>query len=941
MFRWTATLLLLAAPPLAAQSGPSDDIEEVVVTGSSLRGVAPVGSAMASVGREEIEETSYQTTQEILKLVPSISNSQAIKQPQGGQLVGSSYFAPTIHSLGSSASTSTLVLIDGHRIPLGNVSHPQPDPSIIPMIAIERIEVVADGASAIYGSDAVAGVINFITRDGYDGLMVTAQTGFGDGYSTRNASLLWGTGWEDGSAMIAYGYTHHDPLARKDRPILSRDQRPRGGTNFKDYACEPATISINGTTYRSASDATVLTEPICEEMVSDFIQGQVRHDMMAKVSQRFTDSLSTSLDLVYSWRENEGAVSRGVIQGTAFGSGPQANPFYTNPPGVTGEQQTIRFLADELLGPGAYTVNSGEVYYASGEIEYDLAEDYRLRFLGLTGRTRTINLTDGTVCTSCAFLGLNGTTNGGGDPTLPSIPGTNIIVSNYPLTEDTALDVWNPAATNRTSDAVLAALASNRVYQRANQTLKQARLIVDGPLFQLPGGSVLAAVGAEFTRYTLSPHVVRSNNTGPYDQGSSVFDADIERDVKSIFGEIMFPLLGPASDIPLVQGIELTAALRHDDYAVFGGTTNPKVGLNWEVNDSIKLRASWSESFVAPPLTTAGHPQGLATFSGYSQDGSRMSLPLEFFPEARQLPGCEDAVDFCIVGAGTERRGVYVLSGDPTLVPQTGKSFSFGGDFAFDRIPLNLSVTWFENSFRGGITAPNANMIVNTPGLRHLIRITPHGATPEEIQEWVGAAPQNGPLPATTYYLLDRDMNNVVNLDIAGLDIAGRYDIESSFGSIAISGSITHFAKFDQFFGDGENFSVLGTQGFNQTFSSVETQARVNLLWRRNDWSVGLFANYTSDHRNWSSGSIEPIGLRDDGNPDGTGGDRVGSYTTFDLNIGYQLSPIGRLEDTRVFLDITDVFDREPPFYNSPDGFGPYHASPIGRVATIGIRAVW
>src|SRR5690606_37020600 len=129
----TATMVGYSVPILA-QNNEQSVVEEVVVTGTMLRGVAPVGSPITSVGREEIESTNSTTTQDILRMIPNTSNSHSVSQ---GSLVGSSYFAPTIRSLGSSASTSTLVLIDSHRIPLGNTTHPLPDPSIIPTIAIE------------------------------------------------------------------------------------------------------------------------------------------------------------------------------------------------------------------------------------------------------------------------------------------------------------------------------------------------------------------------------------------------------------------------------------------------------------------------------------------------------------------------------------------------------------------------------------------------------------------------------------------------------------------------------------------------------------------------------------------------------------------------------------------------------------------------------------
>src|SRR5690606_26438306 len=368
----------------AQQSQPDAGVEEILVTGTSLRGVAPVGSPIASVGREAIENTNAATTQDILRMVPSISNSGQVTQ---GSLVGSSYFAPTIHSLGSSASNSTLVLIDSHRIPLGNTSHPLPDPSIIPTIAIDRVEVVADGSSAIYGSDAVAGVINFITRDGYDGFMATGQYGFGDDYDTEDLGFLWGTGWDTGSVMLAYGYSYKSALPRTARDILNRDQRPRGGTNFQSRACHPATIQPAGSsdTWRSAQATEPMTgDPnVCQETVSDFIPDQTRHNVMAKVSQDISDRLTANVDLLYSYRTNEQAVSRGTVQGMVFGTGPQANPFYQNPVGVTAEAQTIRFLFDDLYDTPAKQEETGEVYYLSGNLEYEINDNYTLSLFGL------------------------------------------------------------------------------------------------------------------------------------------------------------------------------------------------------------------------------------------------------------------------------------------------------------------------------------------------------------------------------------------------------------------------------------------------------------------------------------------------------------------------------------------------------------------------------
>jgi outer membrane receptor for ferrienterochelin and colicin len=159
------------APPHPPAIGDKD----IIVTGSSLKGVAPVGSNLTTVGRAELESSGAQTVQQVLKSVPSVVGLQSAGQGAMGSADGSGTNAPTIHGLGASASNSTLILMNGHRIPTSGVNHVLADPNIIAPMALERVEVLADGASSVYGSDAVAGVINFITRKKVNGLKSTSR----------------------------------------------------------------------------------------------------------------------------------------------------------------------------------------------------------------------------------------------------------------------------------------------------------------------------------------------------------------------------------------------------------------------------------------------------------------------------------------------------------------------------------------------------------------------------------------------------------------------------------------------------------------------------------------------------------------------------------------------------------------------------------------------
>ena len=228
----------------ASTSVEGDTLEEVVVTGTSLKGVAPVGSNLVTIDREAIEDIGAQTVQQILKTVPSMVGLQSAGQGAYGSFDGAGTNAPTIHGLGASASNSTLVLLNGHRLPVSGINHVLADPNIVAPLALERVEVLADGASSVYGSDAVAGVVNFITRRNVDGFEASVQKGFADGYGTFNAGFLRRHDWDTGSLVFSYNFSDRDTLEAVDRDYVRADQRPRGGRNFTPNRCGPASITV-------------------------------------------------------------------------------------------------------------------------------------------------------------------------------------------------------------------------------------------------------------------------------------------------------------------------------------------------------------------------------------------------------------------------------------------------------------------------------------------------------------------------------------------------------------------------------------------------------------------------------------------------------------------------------------------------------------------------
>jgi iron complex outermembrane receptor protein len=215
----------LALLPMSAALAQN---ETVTVTGTSIRGQQPVGANVITVNRATIEATGAQTTAQLLVTIPQLNNFGSAAQG-GENSSDTTVQAPTIHSLGNSASNSTLILIDGHRLPLTGITHNLVDPSVIPTSAIASVEVLPDGASAIYGSDAVAGVLNFHTRKDYSGWETGVQNTFADNYSSFNFSQLFGHSWEGGGVIAAYNYSSRSNLMNRSRDFITTRQDLRRG----------------------------------------------------------------------------------------------------------------------------------------------------------------------------------------------------------------------------------------------------------------------------------------------------------------------------------------------------------------------------------------------------------------------------------------------------------------------------------------------------------------------------------------------------------------------------------------------------------------------------------------------------------------------------------------------------------------------------------------
>jgi iron complex outermembrane receptor protein len=945
-FHLTASVIALAAssvwvsPALAQaeQGQTAESVEQVTVTGTSIRGTAPVGSSVTTVTQADIKATGATSVTGILSSVPQL---MGMGQVDGGT-TGQGAQQALIHQLGQSASTSTLTLIDGHRAPTSGTNHSFVDPNMIPINMLERVEVLADGVSAVYGSDAIAGVVNFITRKRFEGVELTANAGFADGKQDLNFGFLTGTAWDTGSALFAYSFTRQGALADTARPWTYPDHtgvtplaKNRASLNCEPASLQPAGQSLIWLSATSGGPGLTNTQnnfDCSDWKYADLIPKTQRNNAMMKLEQHFGDKWTLDADLLYATRDVLGRRSRGTLTATAFDTGAQANPFYQTPAGYTGAatSETIRWDSNALLGPGAYNFSNDQTVYGDVDIEYKMFGDWTADLLTLVGRDDSAVGFTGGLNASVATLGLNGTTNTGGSLT-QVVPNTNIVDNQLPLTAANALDVWDPAASNKTSPTLIKQLSDDAQNSHIISGMSQARLQAQGTLFQMPAGPVKLAIGGEAYRVSLYEYLAQGQGAGPTSNSAVYRQWHFSRDVQSAYMEANIPLISQEMGIPMVQSVTMDVSGRLDHYNDFGNTTNPKIAFDWRVYDDLKLRADWSTSFVAPPEDEIGG-DGTWNNTNYTSTTNNASLPIALFPQATQL-GVPCNATSCNIAS---LNGIQAVNSNPNQGPSHGLGWTVGFDYTPSWLKgLTWNLTLWNARFKGGSQGAPFATVTSSASLAHLMTLYPSCATPAQIKAITGNLPLVGAVPPCVTYIYVQQNDGLLNLDAQGIDTDLQYVMPTdNWGVFSIGDAISKFTHYVQSNGpDGVPFSVLNKSGAH---GSIAFQMRGNLGWNYKNYGAQLFMNYTGGYQNWNSPD-NPVILNSALNPSG-GGDRVSPNTTFDMNLTYDFED-GYVGNDELSLNMRNMFDTRPPYDSSAAGYNATIASPLGRFVTIGITS--
>ena len=764
-----------------------DTVTVTVSTGTLLRGVSPVGANVLSIDPEAIAEIAPASSIDLLARVPQVTNTFNTLPTALGN-VGVPFPRPNIRNLGNAGSDTTLTLLNGHRLVGSGALQSAPDVTTIAPEVLGRLEVVANGGSATYGSDAVGGVINFITRNEIDGIEASYRHGFGDKYKSSDASLSLGKVWESGDAYITLNHTNNDEVYGRDRDYVQQDHTSRGGDDFRVLNCSPGHITLGDINFFLPN--RLPGENRCAE--TDFTTlypEQENTRAFANLTQSFGESLVFDVTAYYSDREvtNQGG---GLLLGTGLsGSGliTAANPFFQTIVGEPAHQ--VSFSYDEVFGTNTeeFTTNLS-AWGITPKLSWKINNSWNL--------TSSLNY-------------------GKSDNEILE-PKINPALQAAALASSNPLTALNPYNLSQTNPAVLAALRDYTTGGVSEQELFQIRSVLDGDAFELPAGTVKLAVGAEYTEESLDAAILEGTRSDP-----TRYEANPSREITSFFGEVLVPILSEDSG---TGSLEVSLAARHDSYSDAGDTTNPQVGFNYKPIEDLTIRGSVGTSFNAPSLNdSVGGADLRYQIIPVSPVRAPDSLPTDLF-----------------------RPTVVVAGSNPDIKPQEADTMTIGFDWAPSSGAFEgwrTSLTYYKVDFKNQIAVPPIlePAFFLTPAYDSLYDINP---TLEQVLARAGDLRVEG-LPniatvfatSSPYVVLDARRINLGSVETDGLDFEVSYlhptDMGAFYSSLggtyALNRDVTPFEGASA--SDGLEFGVSRLKAvatFGWHADRFDTTVRIN-----------------------------------------------------------------------------------------------------------------
>ncbi len=960
MIRTTLKSLLACTSLTAVMSAQAQDAtptpkepESIVVTGSRIK-QSPINSAvpLQIISTEDLQREGISSAEQLNQYLTSngtgadnlASNADVVSGQQRGNNGLSSA------NLRSQGSGATLVLLNGRRVAAHGLNGGSVDVNQIPFAAVERIEVLKDGASAIYGTDAIGGVINYILKKNFTGVNVR---GFADvteqgGGNIYKVSGLAGYGNLDDQGfniMAGASYSWNKALRGNQRKFVNTFQPDRGlsvdtrGTPFATIVPLANSIItsagtsplIPGTTVRASGGINVLDLP--GQAGCNAIDGQAPYD----------EKLWAFAEAQYAcaWDTGRAAVLQQpldtltyVARGVGKLGDHQITLEYTG-----SEADSAKRFSNLQITPNTTTQNYGFARNATNAATYDrvaaalkaafpadtvLASrltagtriSYRWRCIECGPREINTN-----VKTNRAFAGVEGPLFGGWDyatgVSYATSKARSVLGSGYYYRGTTATGASDggpgiitalqtglinpflfPGETQPQAglDLLKAASAEGVVLYGGKYTTLQADASISGSLFELPGGDAKVAIGVDYRKekYQFNGDVrdataQRVIVAAPFDDGNAL--ASRSRTVKAAFVEALFPVF---------EMLEVTAAARVDDYSVFGSTFNPKVSFKFRPNDQLTLRGSYNTGFRVPSFNQIYNGVTQAQYTGrdIADPGS-----------------CPNGV--IDPSKGTTCLAIQpdiILGGNPNLGPEKSEGLNIG---LVIRPASNISIT--ADLWRIKRTASIVSLTLQQLAQNYTL------FQDRYIRNSAG-----------TLVAIDQRLINAGASVTQGIDLGIAANTEAFGGTIGFGLDATYLMTKKE--------RVAPSLGYDNRLGVFTFSGDLGLRWKHNanisyarDGWVGTFSQifrgtYTNQELpGVTSGVVSPANLDK----------KVDPYIIYNATISYS----GLLNGLKLTAGVKNIFNTDPPFavtYDSNTGSGsswePRVADPRGRAFTMQVE---
>jgi iron complex outermembrane receptor protein len=928
-------LAFLALPAPAQEAAPKP-VPRVEITGSNIRrSQSETASSVITVNRADIERSGKATVAELLQTL-AVDNQGSVPTTFGnGFAAGASGI-----SLRGLGAASTLVLLNGRRMaPYGLADDGQKqfsDLNVIPSDAVERVEILKDGASAIYGSDAIAGVVNIILRRDFQGNTVRVQRGVGKGWDGKrtNVAFTKGVGSLDTdryNVLFSIEYKKFDEIwyhDRSDRDWIGRNDLRRwgysaeqalGGTGSILPGTGTAGSAINGNvrnpadttnyynrgnlagpgftrTFPGAACANFTNQPQGDPGGGCLIDASLRYNQIEPKQEnisfftRATVQLNPDIQLYsefnfYTSDTSSSTTPSTVSASVGFPGGPVNNAVVrfgeTHPDNpYFGTPARLRYLAADV-GPRVSRIGSNFLRWLGGGkgTHYGWDWDSSLLF----SHNHVNNVQNGYLQRDVAFALL--------DPSPANVAAAAADPRYAALPPGTVWRIAENAGLN--APAVYAAL-SPQLVNAANTKVAQADLKATREFGGMPwlAGNLGLAVGTEFRHEMTALRPTTGTDRGNIiGLGYSAYSG--ARNVFALYGEGL---------APLPFNVEASAALRYDHFTDVGNSWTPKFGLKWTPVRAFALRGTFARGFRAPSPAENG-VGGLAAYST-AADPARCALG---------VPGTCSPASIALI-----------TSPNRDLSPERSRSYTLG--VIWDPLPrTSISVDYWKIKRRNEINQEQVDAAI---AAGHVVR-DPGSAS--------GIPGDPGAITA----VLTRYVNSAQS-KVRGLDVDARYNhrLPDAWGNATFDVKYTHIFEWLRTEQDGTSREFAGTHGNCDVTNCTGTPAdRVNLRfgWDRDTWRVSANVNYRGRLDNRLYRGAPDCAVTFDNGADAPNGCRLASFTTTDLVVRWK--PQQRWE---IFGSVQNLFDKVAPL--DPLTYGAQAYNPLdyegarGRYYTLGAR---